>query len=346
MTLKAPGTPIRALIVDDTPTNGGPLTLVLQREADIAVIGRTSTSPAAVELVALESPDVVILNIQTGDGSGQRFIEQVMARTPTPILVLSNKIKDRSSRYAVEALVAGALDALPAPDRWTAELETDLRHSVRQISKVQTILHPRGGRAKTPRSQPLPGGGQSVVAVAASTGGPKALGTLLSGLEGLSAPVLIVQHLHPDFTSGLIDSLGRTSALPVEVARHGETAGPGHVYVAPGGRHLRLGANLRLELTTSPVTIHRPSANELFQSVAEHAGSAGIGVLMTGMGDDGARGLLELHRRGGRTFGQDESSCTIFGMPHAAQCLGAVTILLPPDQLATAIRRAVSGVRA
>jgi two-component system chemotaxis response regulator CheB len=134
--------------------------------------------------------------------------------------------------------------------------------------------------------------------------------------------------------------------LPVEIARHDQIAEPGRVYLAPGGFHLRLATNLRLELTTTPVTIHRPSANELFQSLAEHIGPAGIGVLMTGMGDDGAQGLLDLHRKGGRTFGQDEASCAIFGMPQAAQRLGAVTALLPPHQLATAILRAVSVVRA
>jgi len=188
MTVTAPGSTIRALIVDDTPTNGGPLTLVLQRDSDITVIGQTSTGSAAVELVARESPDVVILNLHRGDGHGQHFIEQVMARTPTPILVLSSKIEDRHSLSAVEALVAGALEALPAPVRWTSVLETQLRHSVRQISKVQTIRHPRGALEKISRSQPPPQGSQPVVALAASTGGPKALATVLSGLGGPRAP--------------------------------------------------------------------------------------------------------------------------------------------------------------
>lgn len=346
MTPTPSGKPIRALIVDDSSTNGGPLTRILQRDGDIAIIGQTPTGVVAIGLVARESPDVVILELHTSDGSGLHFIEQVMAHTPTPILVLSSKIENRHSPSAVVALVAGALDALPAPGRWTADLETQLRHSVRQMSKVQTIRHPRGGLGRT--SGPPPharGSRQAVVALAASTGGPKALTTVLSGLEGLRAPVLVVQHLHPDFTSGLFDWMVRTSALPVEIARHDRIAQPGRVYLAPGGFHLRLAANLRLELAATPVMIHRPSANELFHSVAEHTGPAGVGVLMTGMGDDGAQGLLEIHLKRGHTFGQDEASCAVFGMPRAAQRLGAVTCLLPPEQLATAILRAVSAVQ-
>lgn len=345
MTSTSPGPPIRALIVDDSPTIGGPLTHALQRDADITVIGRTSTGPAAVELVARELPDVVILNLHTGDGGGRQFIEQIMARTPTPMLVLSSAIRDRHSVSAVEALVAGALDALPAPDRWTAELETQLRHRVRQISKVQTIRHPRGGLVSFSSPRPLLPGGRPVVGLAASTGGPKALATVLAGLEGLCAPVLVVQHLHPDFTGGLIDCLARASALPVEVAEHDQIAQPGRVYLAPGGFHLRIAADLRLKLTTTPVMIHQPSANELFSSIAEHFGPAGIGVLMTGMGEDGAQGLLKLHRERGRTFGQDEASCAVFGMPQAALLLGAISSLLPPDRLATAILRAASAVK-
>jgi two-component system chemotaxis response regulator CheB len=162
----------------------------------------------------------------------------------------------------------------------------------------------------------------------------------LAGLGGTAAPVLVVQHLHVDFTAGLIDWMSRVSALPVEVAEHHSAARPGRVYVAPGGVHLRLGADFRLELDPDPPALHRPSADELFLSVAEHAGAAAIGVLLTGMGDDGAKGLLAIRRRGGRTLAQDKESCAVFGMPAAAQRLGAVDDLLPPAELATAIARA------
>lgn len=341
------GKPIRVLIVDDEPTDRARLARMLQSDGDIVSLGQVPTGPAAIGLVARELPDVILLGLSTTDGSGQNLIEQVMAHTPTPILVLSSRIENRQSPGAVDALVAGALDVLPVPLWWTAELEAGLRRTVRQLNRVQTIRHPRGGLSRPPSTTTPPGSArQAVVALAASTGGPKALATVLAGLGGLAAPVLVVQHLHPDFTGGLLDWMTRVSALPVEIAVPDRIARPGRVYLAPGGLHLRLAAGLRLELSAMPVTLHQPSANELFRSVARHAGSAGVGVILTGMGDDGAEGLLQLHRAHGHTLGQDEESCAVFGMPRAAHRLGAVSALLPLDQLAVAILRSAARVAA
>jgi two-component system chemotaxis response regulator CheB len=167
------------------------------------------------------------------------------------------------------------------------------------------------------------------------------LATILSGLAGLQAPVLVVQHLHPDFVAGLVEWMSRVSALPVETASDHQIAHTGRIYVAPGGTHLRYTAYRRLELDDCPATVHRPSADELFNSVAAGAGSAGIGVLLTGMGEDGAQGLLAIHRRGGTTLAQDEASSAVFGMPKAAERLGAVDHMLPLGELAAAIQRAV-----
>jgi two-component system, chemotaxis family, protein-glutamate methylesterase/glutaminase len=339
MTAQRSGKPIKAVIVQDAV--GSRLARILEREGDIAVVGQSSSGEAAIGLVAQERPDIVVLDLALRDTSGQHVIEQIMARTPTPILVLSST----QSPAAAAALVAGALDALAMPSSWTAELESQLRRRVRQIHRVKVIRHPRGVLAKPVDRRPARRGQQPVVALAASTGGPTVLATILAGLGGLSAPVLVVQHLHPDFTRGLFDWLARESALPVEIAEHDQCALPGHVYLAPGGLHLRLAANQRTELTAAPATIHRPSADQLFLSVAEHAGSAAVGVLLTGMGDDGARGLLEIHRQRGQTFAQDEASSAVFGMPQAAQRLGAVTDLLPPERVAPAIHRALAEIR-
>jgi len=336
---------IRAILVEDAPAQRSQLVLLLQDQSDIVVVGCPSTAAEAVESVATSRPDVVILDLHLRDGRSQLAIEQIMARTPTPILVLSAGIRDRQSPSAVEALVAGALEALPSPQRWTPEQGAELRRTVRQISRVHVIRHLRGGRGhgeKRVAVSPTPH--QPVVAVAASTGGPSALAIFLAGLAGLEAPVLVVQHLHPDFTAGLVEWMTRVSALPVETASHHQTARAGRIYFAPGERHLRYAADGRLTLETSPATAHRPSADELFTSVAEAAGPAAIGVLLTGMGDDGAKGLLAMHRRGGCTFAQDEASSTVFGMPKAAVRVGAVTELLPIDKLADAVQRAVREV--
>jgi two-component system, chemotaxis family, protein-glutamate methylesterase/glutaminase len=298
-----------------------------------------------VECVTGSHPDVVILDLHLRTGDSQHAIEQIMAFAPTPILVMST-LEDPGSGSVVQALVAGAVDALPRPDVWTPALSAELRRSVRKVTSVQVIRHPRGGQTRPTKPAASPAVRHPVVAVAASTGGPSALAILLSGLAGLAAPVLVVQHLHEDFTQGLVEWMSRVSALPVETAAHDMVARVGRVYFAPGGAHLRYSAGGRLRLTTTPVTVHRPSADELFGSVADHAGPAGIGVLLTGMGDDGARGLLSIRQHGGRTLAQDQASSAVFGMPNAAARLGAVTDMLPLGKLAKAVQRAVREVRA
>jgi two-component system chemotaxis response regulator CheB len=332
-------TPIRALVVADA---AGDLVAVLELDADIAVTGRAASAVDALGYVDRSRPDIVVVDLSLADGSAHQAIEQIMDQIPTPILVLSPRIQDRHSPSAVQALVAGALDALPTPPRWEPAQGVELRANVRRLSKARVIRHLRGrAKAAPPPRTVARTRQQPVVAMAASAGGPEALAGLLAELGELPAPVLVVQHLHPDFTGGLLDWMCRVSALPVEIATDRRIAEPGRVYLAPGGAHLRLGPGRRLELDPEPVTIHRPSADELFGSVAAQSGPAAVGVVLTGMGDDGARGLLAIHDRGGRTFAQDEVSSAVFGMPRAAQQIGAVSELTPLRQLATEIQHAV-----
>lgn len=339
------GQVVRAVVVEHASARRNRLVAALQEQGDVSVVECCSSATEAIAAVARLRPDVVVLDLHLNDGRGQHLVEQVMAHTPTPILVLSARIADRQAPSAVQALVAGALDALPHPTQWTPSLGAELRRTVRQISKVYVIRHPRGSRFTAERRAPgrrdlqLP-----VVALAASTGGPSALATVLGGLRGLRASVLVVQHLHADFTAGLVEWMSRVSALPVETARDGDCVVPGHVYFAPAERHLRIHADGRLGLDAAPTTAHCPSADQLFLSVAEAVGPAGIGVLLTGMGDDGAKGLLAIRQKGGQTLAQDEESSTVFGMPKAAARVGAVTELLPIDRIADAVQRAVREV--
>jgi two-component system chemotaxis response regulator CheB len=339
------GEAIRVLVVENVSAQRSRLAEVLNDEGDIIVAAQLDNAADAIEQVAQLRPDAVVLDLHLPGGQSQYTIEQVMARTPTPILVLSARTDNRDSPFAVQALVAGALEALPRPQQWTAEQGAELRRTVRLISSVKVIRHPRGRLVSGPPRQVAPQPGcRPVVAMAASTGGPNALATILAGLAGLQAPVLVVQHLHADFIAGLMQWMSRVSALPVEIATRDQIIVPGRVYLAPAGTHLRLGVNRRLELHERPITVHRPSADELFTSVADKAGPAGIGVLLTGMGEDGAQGLLAIHRQRGITLGQDEASSAVFGMPKAAERLGAVTEMLPLGKLATAIQRAVRQV--
>jgi two-component system chemotaxis response regulator CheB len=326
---------INALIVSDRKD----LAPVLECEGDIAVVAQVASGAIALACIAAERPDLVLLDLNLRSGSSHDVIGQIMDQAPTPILVLTARVDDRRSPSAVLALVAGALDALPLPERWSAEQGIELRQAVRRLSKAWVIRHLRGsdlepGAKAESRTEWLP-----VVAMAASTGGPSAFATLLAELGGLPVPVLVVQHLHPEFIGGLLEWMSRVSALPVDIAKHGQRAEPGHVYLAPGGVHLRLGRRSCLELDTEPASIHRPSADILFASVAEQSGPAGVGVVLTGMGDDGARGLLAIRRGGGHTIAQDEESSAVFGMPRAAQRIGAVTDLHPLSQLPAAIRQ-------
>ena len=330
------------------------LVAVLEADDDITVVGEATTAVEAIALVASLRPDVVTLDLNIPDGGGQYALEQIMANTPTPILVLSSTVSDESSAPAVEALVGGALLAVPKPTQWTAEFESELRRSVQTIRNVPVIRHMRGrlGRlpmrpsrtSSTSRVQPTVGrvnrAESCVVAIAASTGGPQALATILEGLTSLKAPVLIVQHIHPDFTKGLVDWMSRVSPLEVVLAVHGQELRAGCVYIAPGGTHVRINREWRIELVDTPVTVHRPSADQLFESVALHARERGVGVILTGMGDDGAAGLGAMHRNGALTIAQDRATSAVFGMPQAAQRLGIVDQQLPLSGIAAAILRA------
>jgi two-component system, chemotaxis family, protein-glutamate methylesterase/glutaminase len=254
---------IRVVVVEDSMVQQAHLVRSLEAEGDIEVVGRATTTTDAVARVFALRPDVVTLDLHLEDGDGRSVIEQIMAHTPTPILVLSSIVTGPRSAVAVEALAAGALEALPKPARWTAGDEVQLRRSVRRLNKVLVIRHLRG-HVKRDRPPVTRSGGMRspAVALASSAGGPAALAVVLSGLAGLAAPVLVVQHLHADFIDGLASWMARVSPLPVEVAQHGGAARPGHVYIAPGHFHLRLDAGNCLALDAAPpTTIAHPPTN-------------------------------------------------------------------------------------
>jgi len=332
----------RVVVVEDSLVQRAHLVYVLQADGDIQVVGQAVGAAEAIRLVQALRPDVVTLDLQIPDGGGQYAIEQIMAFSPTPILVLSSTVTNRGSQEAVEALLAGALDALPKPTTWDEGAERALRDRVRALQRVSVVRHSRGkGLPERSARQTPPGRevGRAVLAIGASTGGPSALAVVLSGLAGLRASVLVVQHLHADFVDGLVSWMARASALPVQLAVHGEQLRPGVVYIAPGGAHLKLGTGHQIELNTNPPAVHRPSVDVLFSSVAQRAEGPKAGVLLTGMGEDGAAGLLELRQRRGLTIAQDQATSAVFGMPQAAQRLGAAARVLPLAEIAAAVTR-------
>ena len=263
------------------------------------------------------------------DGGPVALVRSVMSCAPLPILVLG----DGLDRLDVEDLLAaGAVEV--RGDSGT----TGLSERCRVLVGVGVVCRPAG-----PRPAPLPRDG-TVLAVGASTGGPPAVAALLRGLAGLPVPVLLVQHMAPDFVPALARWLADTCPLPVSVAVDGEPLRPGHVHLGPGGQHLHLLPGGRVGLLDEPSGLHVPSVDELFASVAGCRDVRGVGVLLTGMGRDGARGLLALREAGGRTLAQDEATSTVYGMPRAAVELGAAERVVPLPDLADAVLGLLAGV--
>jgi two-component system chemotaxis response regulator CheB len=225
-----------------------------------------------------------------------------------------------------------------APDE-----EGRLRERVRVLRRAVVVRHPRaslrptgpGRKTRSPRPR------HQMIGMAASTGGPHTLVEVVHGLADVSVPVLIVQHMHPEFVLGFVEWIARATQAAVTMAENGMLPEPGVFHIAPSGFHLKVGADRRLVLDAKPATLHRPSANELFRSMAESLGSAAVGVLLTGMGDDGASGLLALHRAGGTTIVQDGATSAIDGMPRAARELGAAGHVAALHQIPETVRAAL-----
>jgi len=331
-------TALRVVVVEGSLARRARMVSALEAESDVAVVAAATRAAEGFELVRRLRPDVAVIDLAQPGGDGLLAIERIMAEAPTPILVVAARDTAASSTGAVEALLAGAVEVLPRPERWDEAAGRLLRDRVRLLAGVTVVAHPRGRlRSATPDPSTMP-----VVGIGASTGGPAALADVLAGLDRLPAPVVVVQHLHAQLVEGFVSWMRRVAALPVVIARHGEVLQPGVIYIAPAGRHSRLGPHRQLAMVAQPEGLHRPSADELFNSMADHAGPAGVGVLLTGMGEDGAAGLLALRRRRGATIAQDEGSSVIFGMPAAAQRLGAAAEVLPLGDIAAAVQAAVA----
>jgi two-component system chemotaxis response regulator CheB len=331
----------RVVVVAERPADRVALMRVLEADGDIRVVGQAGSAPEAAALVERLRPHVVAVDLLLPGRGGQEAVERIMGRSPTPVLVLCPPRPDAGAGPAVEAMRAGALGAFAHPVAWTVESAAQIRRRVRVLRGATVVRHPRRNLAipGPPARSPGPDGGRAspVVAIAASTGGPAALAEVLAAMGGVNAPVLVIQHIHPDFVGGLVEWMRRVAGVDVRLAVHGARLQRGVAYVGPGGVHLKVGPDRRLVLDPEPEARHRPSADELFMSVAEHVGAGAVGVVLTGMGDDGAEGLLAIRRRGGLTVAQDEQTSAVYGMPQAARLAGAVSCVLPLDRIGPAV---------
>jgi two-component system chemotaxis response regulator CheB len=336
---------IRVLIADDSLLIRVVLRDLLARDPGIQVVAEVGDGRAAIAQTVLLKPDLVIMDVMMPVMDGIEAVAEIMATVPTPILMLSANTDPTDSRSAFSAIRLGALDVMAKPIGMTNEafihLGDVLIAKVRSLSRIRVIHHFRPTRRDVPQIPAVPGGRRRILAIGASTGGPKAVLQLLKELPvTLSAAVLIVQHISDGFAAGFADWLDREVPLPVALAREGEVPQPGRVLIAPNGAHLTVTGSGRIALCqTPPLHNCRPAADALFQSLAAaKLGGESVGVVLTGMGTDGAAGLKALHGQGAFTIAQDEASCAVFGMPKAAIDRGAVDRVLPLTEIAGVVR--------
>lgn len=341
-------TPVRLLIVDDSATMRALIRQVVAHDPQIQVVGEACNALEARAAIKSLNPDVITLDIEMPDMSGLDFLDRIMRLRPMPVVMVSDLTR-KGADATLRAMELGAVACVGKPSHGAPDTFEQLPRVIRTAARfwhpgLRSVAadRPKSPAAATAAPRPTE---VRVVALAASTGGVEALIRVLSELPPDSPPVVVVQHMPQLFTSSFAQRLDRVSPLGVVEATDGLALRRGSAVVAPGGEaHLEIvgqGA-LRCRLVPdAPTTGHRPSADRLFQSVASVAGAQAIGAILTGMGTDGARGLLAMRRAGAHTIGQDEATSVVFGMPKAANRMGAVAEQLPLGKVAAGITRAL-----
>ena len=343
---------IRVLVVDDSPVARELLIHILDADAGIRVIGSAANGREAVEFVTHNKPDIITMDIHMPEMDGFEATRIIMETNPVPIIIVTGSADMRELQASFRAIEVGALtvrqkpQAIGHPDH--AKNAGNLLQTVKLMSEIRVVRRwVRTAERRSPLQwepadecaiQPA---AVKVVAIGASTGGPPVIEKILAGLShNFPAPVLIVQHMAEGFIQGFADWLGRRSALPVQVPSHGSMTQPGHVYVAPDGAQMKMDVSGRIFCTgDSPENGLRPSVSYLFRSIAKVFGKNAVGVLLTGMGKDGAVELKLMKEKGAVTIAQDEESSVVYGMPGEAVKLEAAGYILPADKIAMVLTR-------
>ena len=328
---------IRVLIVDDSAIVRKILSEALSGEPDIEIVGTAPDPYVARDKILSLRPDVLTLDIEMPRMDGLTFLKKLMQFHPLPVVVISS-LAQSSCRVAMDALAIGAVDVLSKPGGpySVGELRHGLAQKVRGAAAARIARAPRPAErppAHLPRPARLALPPDSIIAIGASTGGTEAITTVLTRLPAATPGTVIVQHIPAGFSRAFANRLNETCAMEVREASDGDEVRPGLALVAPGDFHMvlrRTSAGYAVAVKTGPrVCYQRPSVDVLLHSVAEEAGHRAVGVLLTGMGSDGAQGLLRMRQAGARTVAQDEASCVVFGMPREAIALGAAERVLP-----------------
>lgn len=337
---------IKVLIVDDSPVVRSILSRELAKDPAISVVGSAPDPLEASDKIDALHPDVVTLDIGMPRMDGLTFLRGLMKHMPLPVIIVS-ALTPKGSKLALEALELGALDIIQKPGGVTSmpDMVGDLIIKIKAAAGAKVRLPSAAPAIARPKAVPASSAQQvrTLIAIGASTGGTQAIQTVLTGLPDAIPPILIVQHMPAGFTRAFADRLNTLCPFEVKEAAQGDAVTPNRVLIAPGNYHMQLtrhGTRFSVEISDGPkVQRQRPAAEVLFLSVARVAAPMSVGVILTGMGADGAAGMLEMKKAGARTIAQDEESCVVFGMPKEAIALGGVDQVLPLDRIADALMR-------
>lgn len=342
----------RVLIIDDSALIRSILTEIINKETDLEVVGAAPDPLVAREMIRATNPDVLTLDVEMPKMDGLDFLERLMRLRPTPVIMVST-LTERGADVTMKALELGAIDFVAKPKIGIAagmtELARDICEKIRIASRARMHRHvtapavaPVAGAPKVAPKSYSRLSTEKIIAIGSSTGGTEAVKDVLVRLPADSPAIIITQHMPPGFTQSFAQRLDSLCKITVSEARNGDRVLPGHAYIAPGGHHMRLersGANYILALDDGePVNRHRPSVEVMFHSVAKNVGPNAIGLMLTGMGKDGALAMLEMKKAGAYNIAQDEASCVVFGMPREAIAVGAVDEVLHLNRIADRLR--------
>ena len=340
------GDKVRVLVVDDSALMRQLLSAMMRSDPDIDVVGAAPDPLVARQMIKDLNPDVVTLDVEMPNMDGISFLEKIMKLRPMPVLMISS-LTQAGADATLQALELGAVDYIAKPkvdlQQGLAEKQAEIVEKVKIAAKAR--VRSRASSTARAAAPAVARAGFStterIVAIGASTGGVEALREVLCGLPADSPAVVVTQHMPAGFTTRFAARLDTLAQVTVQEAVDGQRILPGHVYIAPGNWHLevvRTGANYTCRLNDGPaVSGHRPSVDVLFRSVATSARGNAIGIILTGMGKDGAEGLQQMRAAGAATIGQNEATCIVYGMPKAAAAIGATEIELPLEKIAGAI---------